>query len=296
LHTPAFLLWAVKHSCPIRGFQDGSNPERTERHLRAARTVSDARSECRVLEGLCVEPPYGFRIDDALAIYGGIAAIEQACSGCPANAASRLHPNALAGCFGLLPLSANELEIHNAVDAAILQSPSAADFARHFPVTRPAWYGLWINSPLDEQQAALLLDILATANASARFGPEFSTLQAGLQAAVQHNLRLHVTLYPPGRVEGVWWRLAPHCRRCQAPWNSPTSLRCGVCGHSGRPVSGKQRRARGRRPYFPLDRLLGSEAAAEFLLRYEALRAPPRSIPPAQSPPLAAPPDNPPAG
>src|SRR5204862_6701031 len=86
MDTPEFLLWALEYSCPIRGFQDGSDPERTERHLRAARAAGDAGLEGRVFEGLCVSPPSGFRIADALAIYGGLSAIEQACRDCPANA------------------------------------------------------------------------------------------------------------------------------------------------------------------------------------------------------------------
>lgn len=296
MDTPAFLLWALEHTCPTRGFQNGSDPEHTERHLRAARAVSDAQREGRTLEGLCIEPPYGFRIDDALALFGGLPAVEATCRGCPANAASRLHPNALAGCFGLLPLPASEPGVYDAVDRAIIASQSSAEFARLFPGTRPAWYGLWMNSPLRQQQAALLLDILTAGDFSARFGREFSELQAGLQAAVEFNLRLHAVLYPRGGVEGTWWRLVPHCARCKAPWNKPASGQCSACGHVGRPAQDKKRHARGRRPYFPLDRLLGGEAAREFLKRYEAFRAQLGSTPPAQTPRPEEPPGNPPAG
>ena len=72
MDTPEFLVWAIEHTCPSADMQDGSDPERTERQLRAARAVSDARREGRVFEGLCVNPPDGFRIDDALAVYGGL--------------------------------------------------------------------------------------------------------------------------------------------------------------------------------------------------------------------------------
>ena len=39
--TPEFLLWSLETRCPIRGLEDGTDPERTERQLRAARAVSD---------------------------------------------------------------------------------------------------------------------------------------------------------------------------------------------------------------------------------------------------------------
>ena len=42
MNTPEFLIWALEYACPIRGFQNGSDPERTERQLRAARAVSEA--------------------------------------------------------------------------------------------------------------------------------------------------------------------------------------------------------------------------------------------------------------
>ena len=102
MDTPEFLVWAFEYTCPIRGFQSGSDPERTERQLRAARAVSDAQREQRVFEGLCVDSPRGFRIDEALAIYGGAAAVESACGECSANAAATAKQGSLAGCYGLV--------------------------------------------------------------------------------------------------------------------------------------------------------------------------------------------------
>src|SRR5687768_8493377 len=116
MDTPEFLVWALEYSCPIRESMDGSDPERTERQLRAARAVSDARREGRVFEGLCVDPPDGFWIEEALSIYGGLAATERACGNCPANAAAQIAPASLAGCFGIVPLWPGERDIHAAVE------------------------------------------------------------------------------------------------------------------------------------------------------------------------------------
>lgn len=295
MDTPEFLSWALEYTCPIRGFQDGSDPERAERQLRAARAVSEARREGRIMDGLCVEPPYGFRIEDALAIYGGMPAVERECRGCGANAISRLDPSALAGCYGLVPLPGDARDVFRTVDLAIVEQRLAEEFQHHFTATQPAWYGLWMHSPLSRQQAALLLELLRAGDFSGRFGREFSELQGGLESSVEHNLRLHVAIYPAGRVEGTWWQLAPHCPRCKGPWHKSASRRCDICGYLGAPAPDKKRHARGRRPYFPLDRLLGSAAAAELLVRYAAGQAQ-RPLPDRElNPRLAARPNSPPA-
>ena len=44
---------------------------------------------------------------------------------------------------------------------------------------------------------------------------------------------------------------------------------CRVRSDVGRPASSPKRCARGTRPYWPLERMLGKEKAAEFLVRYE---------------------------
>src|SRR6478752_1969051 len=101
ISTPAFLLWAIEYSCPIRGFQDGTDPDHTERQLRAAIALNAARREGRVFEGYCVAEPLGFRIEEALAIYGGLEAVERTCGSCPANALARNWRRAVAGCVGM---------------------------------------------------------------------------------------------------------------------------------------------------------------------------------------------------
>src|SRR6185503_15686006 len=114
--TPEFLVWAIEHACPIRGFQTGSDPERVERQLRAARAVSKARQEERIFEGLCVDPPWGFRIDEAVGIYGGLAAAERTCGDCPVNALAKLRGGSLAGCFGAVPLPLDPAPVHAAIE------------------------------------------------------------------------------------------------------------------------------------------------------------------------------------
>jgi hypothetical protein len=290
--TPPFLLWSLETVCAVRGLQTGSDPERTERQLRAVAAVSDARREGRVFEGHCVAPPDGFRIDAALAMQEGLAAVEAACGRCPANAGQTLDSLALAGCFGIVPITREPFEFYAEVDAAIERLDLTESYQRLFLTTQPRWFGLWSSSPLQTEQLLLLSELLKVVN-----GDEaWQHLQAALQVATTRNLPLHIRLYPAGEVAGRRWRLAPHCPRCVGPWNDLRSRCCGICGLVGHPAPDKKRLARGQRPYFPLARLLGEQAAAEFLVRYEAFQKQRGSMPPAEIQPLTERPDSPPAG
>src|SRR5262245_37624558 len=151
METPEFLVWALGYTCPIRGFQDGSDPERTERQLRAARAVGEVRREGRVFDQWCIDPPNGFRINEALEVYGGLPVVEQMCGACPANAQDRVHTDMLAGCYGVVPLTPGE-HMHEAFDTAILGGELAQTHEGLFLITKPRWYGLWMQSPLSHEQ------------------------------------------------------------------------------------------------------------------------------------------------
>jgi hypothetical protein len=296
VQTPEFLLWSLEYHCPVRGFEDGTIPERVERQLRAARAYGDAAAEGRIFEGLALAPPNGFRCDDALTIYGGAGQVETACRDCSANALQRHHAAALAGCFGLTPLP-QSVDLHAAIESAVDRADASGDCSRLFSATRPTWYGLWMQSPLRGDQLAWLVRVLPAVDVrDASVRQALAELSLAAQAAMDHGLALHARLYPPGRAEGTWWRLVPHCPRCKAEWGNATSRECRVCGYVGHPAPDKKRHVRGMRPYFPLDRLLGEQQAAELLLRYADFRERPASPDREQTPPSPAPPDSPPAG
>src|SRR5262245_44504939 len=225
--TPEFLAWAIEQTCPLRGELDGSDPERIERQLRALREVSTARREGRVLDGICLQPPEGFRLADALALFGGEAAARQACGNCPANALAKQDREAdreqLAGCYGLVPLPLEAAAFHEAVERASGAVYAPAEWSLHYPLTRPRWYGLWIASPLE---GAALLERFLVLQAAAESHPQLRELLTALNAAYDAGCRLHVRLYPPGHVEGSWWRLAAYCPRCQAQWTRSAARQC----------------------------------------------------------------------
>ena len=272
MNTPEFLLWSLERACTLRELIPQDQPEKTERHLRSARAYSDAVREGRVFEGLCVAPPMAFRVDEALAIYGGLPTVESVCYGCPANALAARDRRSLAGCYGMLPLPADESEFHAEVEQAVDKMTLASQCVALFPSTSPRWYGLWKQSPLSGDQLTLLLTLLrgiALSDVSCRSGLE--ELLLALDAAVEHSLPLHVQLYPRGESVNGRWLLNPHCGQCAAPWND-NSQHCAVCGHIGHPASPKKRHSRGTRPYFALSRLMGEQQSAEFLARYETFR------------------------
>lgn len=281
MKTPEFLAWAIEFTCPVRGEQDGSDPARTERQLRAARAASDARRENRVLDGIAVDPPYGFRIADALALYGGESAVATACGSCPANRIGENSELSYAGCYGLTPVASDVIAT---LEQAIEQTGTGADADDLFPVTSPRWYGLWINSPLSMPQLEVVARLAEAAG--------LAELAAGCGTSLSAKLPLHARLYPAGKIEGTWWRLVPHCPRCKAAWpvasgrrqppadvksvpppnergaHAPRSPRCNVCRYVGHPAPDKKRRPRGKRPYTQLENILGSGQSTEFLARY----------------------------
>ena len=267
-NTPEFVAWSLGLTCPIRASQDGSDPERTERQLRAARAVSDARRENRVVGEFCLAPPDAFRIGEALRVYGGLEAVEAACSNCPANAFALDDSRSLAGCYGVLPLPTNENDFHEAVDAAIDREKSADPASNLFPRTNPTWYGLWVKSPLAHEQSVGLQRILSAVEMSEKMAKPLHELMLGIAAAQRHALPLHARLYPRGVVEGVWWRLARHCPICNAPWACETSSTCHVCSYSGHAAPDQKRRARGNRPYYPLSRLVDAATEKSLLEEY----------------------------
>jgi hypothetical protein len=309
--TPPFLLWSLEQSCPVRGLEDGADPERVERQLRAARATGEAFREGRVCDGYGLCPPRGFHIERTLAMYGGLDAVRRACGDCPANVLPESviageHSTRLAGCFGLVPLL---------TDIAERTNTSEWEFGELFPATRPRWYGLWMASPLSTAQAIAIgsrIESLAaklTGDQSA-IAAEWRFFVSACRAATEANLRLHVQFYPPGQVDRGWWRLSPHCPRCRGPWTgqlssepsrSPKARECPACGYVGQPAPDKKRRARGPRPYLMLGRVLGDEGARELVAKFAAQSsrtmpaAPQQSPDQERSPHELVPPSSPPA-
>jgi hypothetical protein len=275
--TPEFLVWAIEFQCPLRDIEGFEQPERTERQLRAARAVSDARHAGRIVDGFCIanraaelaipshaaasvdtslsdeirrQLPMAFAVDDALALYGGANVVRANCPACPANAERAIDPHAWCGCYGILPLPDPIEAFHSAFDRAM-----AAYYPppRAFPLTQPTWYGVWLASPVGAEQSAALGTVVAAVREQYDL-PALAALQRALSISRQNHLPLHGQLFPAGSVEGRWWRQSPHCPRCRATWPAPTTY-CTVCHWTGKTGTPQKRRARGTRPYRPMEEI-----------------------------------------
>jgi hypothetical protein len=283
--TPEFVRWAIERPCPLRDVDHWQDPERTERQLRALRAYSEAVAEDRVFEGICVEPAAsrglcdlaavkGFRAAEILDTYGGGQFVESQCGDCPANGKKVHQRDALAGCYGLFELDTlSGGTFRQDVDSVIAQLGIDEEYRAAFQSTTPRWYGFWINSPLAVAQVRLLLQIFsALAEFRADYAERLRDFLSALQASLDAHLPLHVTLVPRGHADASIWTTASHCPRCkaaQAAWVH----RCGACGQMGHANPPRKRRARGDRPYWPLQSFLGRDNVEPFLQRYLAYNA-----------------------
>jgi hypothetical protein len=243
--TPEFLCWAIERQCPLRELLPENQPEKVERHLRAARYTAEAIAKGRVQDDMAVsaDGTLSFRVTEALTIYGGEQALQAHCPACPANAlATRMTPS-YAGCYGLFPVPEPR-------DAFLARTQKFARNHQLFAPTQYLWFGWWLKSPLSAEQ----IDYLAAAFATLRAEPNYAAneplqeLAAALQWCRASHLPLSVQLYPAGVVADGWWNLIPHCGICHAAWESG-STNCPMCGQARHPASPKKRRARGVRPY-----------------------------------------------
>lgn len=108
-----------------------------------------------------------------------------------------------------------------------------------FQVTRPLWYGLWIQSPLTVGQCSLLRAIFTEV---VRLAPSYQKrvedFQRALVDSIDTGKPLHVELMPPGHADFGWVTTFVHCPRCKAEgpverWQETypeEPLECPVCG------------------------------------------------------------------
>jgi hypothetical protein len=260
--TPPFIRWSLEFECALREETDVTSPEATERQLRVLRSYSDAVHAGRMLDGICFDSDedggaeFGFRAEDVLAVYGGAEFIHSQCDGCPANTIAGRSGSALAGCFGLLTLDEHLQEL-------LARRESIERLHEVFLPTTPAWYGLWVSSPLTEQQCDALAELFVGVPALAGLFRLEDRLNAGLQR------NLHVQSFPAGAFDAHQWVIHSHCPRCKGPMTDH-DRRCAVCGLVACAEPERVRKPRGRRPFVPLTSFLGDAGAKELIERYRA--------------------------
>lgn len=252
------VSWALERKCAFRTGDQWFLPTHTLMQLADLRTVASAEGGGRIVNGICVTswtnerdnagnvhkiPHSGFSIEDRLRSVGGLPTVLATCGACEANARIELGLD-MAGCFGNLDIWPNSDELEQQLWSIIRQFDLETRLRAAFPVTTPLWYGFWINSPLRRKQVEFLHELLNAAcdhNDPKNKGMRHF-IQA-MEAAVQWDLPVHVSLAPLGHFDFGMYTIFPHCPRCKA--NAPVGRwkesypkephECRVCGHTFNP-------------------------------------------------------------
>lgn len=269
--TPPFLLWTLAHPCPFRQIEQWESAERTERHLRAAQAASLALAEGRVHEGIAIRGEYGFRVEEALAFYGGPAALQATCCACPANAniaasaeSAPSPPSTFAGCFGMVPLPELASPCYQQLETEFLKAlpkhGQPALWPNLLKATQPRPHGLWLAEVFPATLTSALAEALQHVAPQFPSHPDASPsavyhLIDALHKAHQFRLPLHLNFFPSGTRTKTLWCIPATCPVCHVAWSATAPGICSVCHFEGHPFPFQQRRARGNRPYFPLTRL-----------------------------------------
>lgn len=281
--TPEFLRWSLDCACSLRDLCPSGEPEQVERQLKTLRAVAECEADGRVLSGVCFPVeldrphaappiPLGFRLDEALAAYGGDDRASFPCLQCAAHVDRGRGPVRLAGCYGLVDWRPVQSELFVVVDNLLGESTSDARRSELFLATTPSWRGLWVTSPLDAARLDVLRPLIARLSARGEAWREvFGRLAAALAVASIENLSLHVAYGAAGRIDGRSWTVDAHCPRCRAP-QAANARNCDCCGSDARPSPARKRLGRGRRPFRPLTEFLAAAAQRDLLRRYLGTR------------------------
>ena len=82
-----------------------------------------------------------------------------------------------------------------------------------FQMTKPRWFGFWIDSPLSQAQCSLLYDIcIELSKKSPRYRDNIREFVEALGIARHSNLPLHVRLSAPGHSDFGFYRPVPRQR------------------------------------------------------------------------------------
>jgi formylglycine-generating enzyme required for sulfatase activity len=253
--TRQIVNWALERKCSFRSGNDWFLPDATACQLSDLRTVANAESDKRVVDGICVTswttdsdssgqscriPSSGFPVEERLKIFGGIAHALQTCGPCEANVSTKA-TTAVAGCFGYLDVWPDSDDLEKMLWEIIENRGLEGRLRSLFHVTTPLWYGFWIRSPLQRPQAELLLELLeATVDDEDLADGKIVGFLNALKAVINWELPLHVSMVPLGHTDLGWYTVFPHCPRCKA--NAPVGRwlekyqtdphECTVCGQT----------------------------------------------------------------
>ena len=237
--TLQWVDWHLEYGCPFRRGRAVDQFIAAWRDTWQLRAIDDCAARGDLYDDVCVTsvchyqdhsaPNGGFRVSEAVAPVGDLVAARRTCGSCPANG---LNPD-LAGCCGMISFHPDDPHLDEVMCFLIESLRLRERFERAFLVTKPRWYGLWVNSPLTLDELDILRRIIPDASIRRRDVRQF---QQACALALAHDIRLHVKLPPPGLTHlGMHATLAhcPRCRKaCPEAWDSTRPGRphkCAAC-------------------------------------------------------------------
>lgn len=288
--------WALERPCPLRRNKHWQRPLNTRRQLKDVVAYSDAVDDDCIVDDICVTahashqadragtatlPVGGFSVSKAFARFGGIDKVQETCSGCHANVGA-CGGRSWGGCHGSLEVWPHSPDLECTLQSLIANWKGEQEFHRCFPRTAPAWFGLWMSSPLSIEQCEFLQVFFGIFSVGARDGNrDLVHFVAGLDAAIRWRLPMHVEMALPRMAELFGDLILAHCPRCKAEarpgrcYTAPLEeeYQCEVCGHVFRPAE-TERMVRKEQDELNTERLeqaLGKDGwnvfAREFLRR-----------------------------
>lgn len=253
-------IWSLERPCRLRTGGDWALPSCSWDQLQPLQLLASCKANQQVFDGIYVRahnkkpdslgnhyevPCSGYRIEERFAGMGDVDAILATCQGCEANAqnddASRVDDaQGVAGCWGYLDIWPYSKHLDWQLRRFIKLRNLEPSFRLLFPVTKPLWFGFWIQSPLSWEQAKFLHEMLGFIWSvdNTPTADELHFVHA-LEAAVRSRLPLHVQLSAPGHYAFGLTTELPHCPRCKADWPhhqwgrlpSKDLYMCRVCGN-----------------------------------------------------------------
>lgn len=288
--------WALEQPCLLRFGRRWQGPHKTHRQLKDVVAYSDAVANDCIMDDICVTahashqaasageatlPIGGFSVSKAFARFGGVEKVQEACNGCDANVGA-CEGRLWGGCHGSLEVWPHSPDLECALRSFIANCQVEQKFQRCFSQTAPAWFGLWMNSPLSTEQCEFLQAFFGIFSAEVQDGGrDLDHFLAGLGAAIQRRLPMHVEMALPRIGEFGGDLILAHCPRCKAearpgrchPAPVEREYQCEVCGHVFWPAETERmvRREHDELDTERLEQTLGKdgwdEFAREFLRR-----------------------------
>jgi hypothetical protein len=240
-HTLQYLSWHLEYACLFRRGAAVTDLSAAREATGELHSINSAVARGDLYGEICVQgtsysregvAPIGFRIGETVNAVGGLTAAREICGQCPANALNPT-PGGLAGCCGVLEIEPTQ-SVEDQLRSALLTSGLRSAFAEVFLVTRPLWYGLWVNSPLSRAQLEMMRKVLTPA-----MGKGVAQFHRACALALEQGFRLHVRMSAPGHMDMGFYTTFPHCPRCKKgngeEWKSPYSSEvttCAACGQA----------------------------------------------------------------